>query len=273
LNDKQDSITSTVATRSYIRLHQTVFCQSSSLHLVWSSSAQPELQQYTVMVLAKFVVFLSLLYVISGASVSMQQAYLAMDTQIPASCHDMPNNQICPSFSHQIVGENANPQALTLRALHSVKLQVGVAIFFQDNQACINNVSEYACSNSLMKCTKSNATVYGFMLNYDVQRTRQACANVQKSCSPHVQDATVHNCSVIQTDPFEFAICNKHTDFPGDVCPRTDYMVKYNKIIVQHCFFVNLLVPVFHFTICLLLNYYYSFFIPNHTSHNLVIPN
>ena len=183
------------------------------------------------MVLARLFAFVSLIYLTRAASLNTLQGYLVMNTTAPASCHDMPSNQLCPSFSHQIVGENTNPQALVNLTLQSVKLQLAVAIFFQDSPACINNLREYSCSNSLMNCTKSNVTRFGFMLTYDIQRTRKACADVQKSCSRLVQEATIHKCSVIQTDPFDFAVCNHHTFFKDDICPRTNYM--YPKAITK----------------------------------------
>ncbi len=181
------------------------------------------------MVLARLLVFVSLYYVIGAAT---GQGYLVMDTTANASCHAMPQNQICPAFKHKIVGDHTNPTALTRLGLQEVKLKLAVAHFFNDTKAndtkaCLKYVREYACSNTLMKCTKSKHTGYGFMLKYNIRRTKKACAKVKRFCSSNVLHAVTHNCSVINTDPFEFALCNKHTVVPGDLCPTTDYTVNY----------------------------------------------
>ena len=218
--------------KEHRKLHKIVSnCQCNHLVVICATTTFN-----AVMVLARFFVFVSLIYLINAASINIPQGYLVMDTTAPASCHDMPSNQLCPSFSHPTVGENSNPQALVKIGLQSVKLQLAVATFFRSDPACVNSLREYSCSNSLMNCTKSNSTQFGFVLNYDVNRTQKACAKVQSLCSQLVQDATIHKCSVIQTDPFEFAVCNYHTFFKGDICPRTNYMVTYKNSTVQPCF-------------------------------------
>ena len=190
------------------------------------------------MFFTKLVILVSL-YVIGGTKQAygsiiqstvgpVNQGYLLMDTRQPASCYNMMNNNICPSsFNHQVVGENSNPSALTKLSLQGVKIQLALVAFFNDTLTCLKHLREYTCSNTLMKCIPTTKSIYGFKLEYDVNRTKKACANVKKSCSLALQATSIHNCSLIQTDPFEFSYCNKHTVVPGDICPSTDYMVKY----------------------------------------------
>ena len=191
------------------------------------------------MFLPKLIVFASFCYLVNAGRGRKRQGqkiakdkgksvYVLMDTNKTATCYPMPKNQICPSsFNHQIVGAASNPTALAMINLQAVKLMVAVADFFNDTAACKKDLTEYACSNTLMQCVKSNQTIFGFVLTYNVSRTRQACENVKKSCSKNVQASTIFNCSAIQTDPFEYAMCNKHTTFDYDICPRTSNKVKY----------------------------------------------
>lgn len=190
------------------------------------------------MFLPKLIVFVSFYYLVNAANnVQGQSGYVLMDTRERADCYPMPNNQICPAtFNHQIVGATKDPTALVKVNLQAVKLMVAVADFFGEIGTCKRNLTEYACSNILMNCVKSKKTIFGFVLTYNIKRTRQACENVKKSCSPSVQASTIFNCSAIQTDPFEYARCNKHTAFPGDICPSTNYMVTY-KIFNVLCHF------------------------------------
>lgn len=149
-----------------------------------------------------------------------------MDTSEKASCYDMPTNQICPLFHHKGVGPDRDPYTLMKLSLANVEVQLGSIPVTGETPACRKYLREYTCSNTLMQCTPSSATIYGFILRYDVARTREACANVTKSCSLRVQ-AAINNCNLIQTDPFDYAICNRHTPVPGDVCPATAYTVRY----------------------------------------------
>lgn len=209
---------------NYIALRQSVFYIITWFRVVAFNAA---------MVLAKFIVFVSLYCVVSAASVSTKQGYLIMDTAKQASCHNMSKNSVCPSFNHQVVGANKTLPLLQM-SLQAVKLQLAGARFLSATLGCLNDVREYSCSNVLMKCEKSNITGFGFKLDYDVNRTEQACDNVRKSCSPLVQATTIHNCSLIQRDPFQFAICNKHAAVPGDICTSTDHLVKYRITIEPH---------------------------------------
>ncbi|XP_028405351.1 uncharacterized protein LOC114527847 [Dendronephthya gigantea] len=183
------------------------------------------------MVLKWFLVSLSLCSAVSAASMGANnankqapQGYLVLDTSAPTSCYDIPNNTVCPSFSHQVPGADAMPTALALVTLQNVQVELNRVAVFKGTRDCLEDLREYSCSNSLMQCTPNKQSPYGFVLEYNVTRTRQACENVKKSCSSLVQAATIHNCSIIQTNPYDFAICEKHTVVPGDVCSRTDYM-------------------------------------------------
>ena len=171
-----------------------------------------------------------------------------MDTSEKAGCHPMPqNDSTCPaSFNHQIVGSVNNANALVMVNLQAVKLQVAVADFVPNTpDQCKTDLLEYACSNTLMNCVKMPKSKYGFFLTYNVSRTKQACDKVKKSCPQPVQASSIFNCSVIQTDPFEYANCTTHTNFTGDICPNTNYMVKYNIINSFIHLFMNLIFVIY----------------------------
>lgn len=177
------------------------------------------------MTFAKLLVLLSLCYITSGAIIG--SGYLEINQSVPARCYNMPSNSLCPSFDHQIVGQNNAPDKLFQYSLQVVKIKLASMPFFNHSHDCMHCVREYACSNNLMKCTPDNQSPFGFRLAFDVNRTETACANIKRVCPQDVQDVITFNCSVIQRDPFEYSYCIKSPVVAGDICPASNYMVYY----------------------------------------------
>jgi hypothetical protein len=159
--------------------------------------------------------------------------YLFLNGSQTPFCYDLSPNEICPSnlVNYQILGFNGTTQQIAKVELLTVKLTLeGLDVYFQVSQACRENVREYYCSNQFAVCTPDK---HGVNVRYNYEKTKAACARIQSTCPKIVTEHVAFNCTLIQKDVTGYVTCAKLPEVPGDVCPKSSYMVSILNIRFQ----------------------------------------
>ena len=172
----------------------------------------------------KLLVFSSLFY-ISESSNGLGYQFLNV-SRVP-HCFSLPSNDECPTtLINYKIPDLDNSLVPTNHMLTIVNTTLNSLQFFSNvNATCRQAVREYTCSNTLPICRTDPTTPWGVAINFDVNRTKRACAAAKASCPKDVIAASILNCGNIMDNLMELMTCAPLPDVPGDVCAKTNYKV------------------------------------------------
>ena len=172
----------------------------------------------------KLLIFSSLFSTSAGSNVL---GYQFLNVSRMPYCFSLPNNDQCPTtLINYKIPDLDSSLVSTDHLLTIVNTTLNSLQFFLNvNATCRQAVQEYACSNTLPICRTDPNTPWGIAINFDVNRTKRACAAAKASCPKDVIAASILNCVNIMDNPMELMTCAPLPAVPGDACANTNYKV------------------------------------------------